>query len=433
VVTSKETVMPLPTRARLVAALPALLLCAASLPAAQTPYVAIVVQAEAEARCKPSTDPKLYQTNRLTQGARILVLEERNDGWLAIQPPTGSFSWISSTQIERIVPTQANWVVKNDSVPVLIGGDVVNVRPTVEGVRLARGTQVHVISTQEVHDTDGSVYLPIDPPAGEVRYIRAEAVKPDPTPVVPTPAVTVRAADPATAANFTTVSRTAGTDESLSIPSQTGAAVPALPANATPWQQAEYYERLGRWNDAIQIYDQLGKQLQSSHPDWAAFAQKRAAYLRQGGKAPVNWSPTSAATDARATTTSTFRPEVQQPPIPQVHLSPPADPNPPAAAPPSQQTASWSSPPQVQTQAQASQTPANSGSGRLVRSGYYNKSEAQYRLETQNPSTPFLYATPGPGVDLEQYVDRNVILFGTMEYNGDLRCYCIVVTRVQPM
>jgi hypothetical protein len=408
-------------RTRILVALPALFFCTATLRAAQTPYVAAVIQAEADVRCKPSTDPKLYPTNRLPEGTRVLVLEERSDGWLGIQPPPGSFSWINSNQVERIVPAQANWVVKNDNVSVLVGGDVVNVRPSVEGVRLARGTQVRVMA-KEVRDGD-TVLFPIDPPAGEMRYIRAEAVKAEPGSLGQQPPATPidRVGEQPKTVSAVPVSRTASKDPALNIPPQTTTAAPTLPANATPWQKAEYFERQGRWEDAIRIYQQLGKDLQATRPDWADFANKRAAYLRNGGKAPVNWSTTSSAVDTRA---STFQPTVQSDP-PQARLSPPTDPNA-SSAPTTEQTASWSSPqPNVK---------GVTRSGTLVRSGYYGTRDAQYRLSTQDDAKYMIYVTAGQGVDLEQYVDRGMVeLGGTWTYRGDLKAYYMVVSNVRPL
>src|SRR5262249_6077533 len=161
-----------------------------------------------------------------------------------IQPPPGSFSWVNLKMVERIVPTQANWVVKNDSTPVLIGSEFVRERPTVEGVRLARGTQLRVVGQQEV-DGD-TAWLPIEPPAREARYVRAEAVAvaaplPSATPA-PVPATPVSRSDQAPAVKYSAGDQTStsaspggtvATTATLTIPAATPTNAPALPANAT--------------------------------------------------------------------------------------------------------------------------------------------------------------------------------------------------------
>ena len=116
---------------------------------------------------------------------------------------------------------------------------------------------------------------------------------------------------------FTLTKTVSSKDPPLSIPAQ-ASNVPPPPANATPWQKAEYYERLGQWNEAIRTYEQLGRDLQVTRPEWADFARKRASYLSTGGRAPINWSARSPAA------TSTFYPASQQQPAPVVRLAPPS-------------------------------------------------------------------------------------------------------------
>ena len=43
------------------------------------------------------------------------------------------------------------------------------------------------------------------------------------------------------------------------------------------------------------------------------------------------------------------------------------------------------------------------------------------------------YVLPAPGVNLEQYVNRPVQLFGTVRYENELRNYCITVSSVSPL
>jgi hypothetical protein len=417
--------MPHIIRSRIVGSLLAVGLCAGTLQAA-TPYVATVVQADAEVRCKPSTKPELYATNRLPQGARVLVLEERSDGWLGIQPPHGSFSWISTNQVERIVPTQSNWVVTNDNVPVLIGSELVRERPTVEGVRLARGTQVRVVGQPE---KDGTiVWLPIDPPAGEMRYIRAEAVRTMLAAQTPATPVNALVPQPKPVEGFAAVRTSAspgsptGQTASLAIPAQTTAAAPS--PNATAWEKVLYLEQQGRWEDAIRVYDQLAKDLQRTHPDWADFAAHRANWLRNGGRDVLNLPATQPAGYSTFQPQASVSPTAQQPPPSSARLSVPPEAASASPTLPPNQTASWSSP-----QANTANLPSN-GPGRLVRSYFKVNGAPVYRLETLGG---YVYVTAAPGVDLESSVDRTVAVFGTTQYSPENRVYYVVASRVQPM
>jgi hypothetical protein len=410
-------------RLRLLCPLLALPLCAASLPAAQTPYVATIAAIEAEVRCKPSTKPELYPTNHLHQGTRVLVLEERTDGWLAIQPPEDSLSWVNLKQVQRIVQTQNNWVVASDNVPVLIGSRLVNQRPTVEGLRLARGTQVHSIAAPLL---DGDTqWLPIDPPAGEVRYILARDVAPAANQTPPAPAPV---ADPArTPTPVIAVSRTptpTPATPSLSIPNATGP-TPALPANADPWEKGRWLITQRRYDEAIQQFEYLAKvSRQRGTPkdlEWADYSMKMAIYARQEkANAGTTNDPRSTSTFQPASRLSS--PAPQQQPLPDVRLSGPVDPTAPAPAPTTTQT-NWSSPPAATTETHKTSV------GTLVKAGMPINNQPAYTLKTNDGSRWYVQA--GPGVDLESLVDRDVECYGKAVYWGDWRANYMVVSRVQ--
>jgi hypothetical protein len=153
-----------------------LVLLAAAAPGQSVPYRAVVTEDVTEVRCGPQSDPRLYATNLLRHGDVVEVVAER-DGWLGIEPPPSSFSWISTRCVERIGESKA-WVVVTDPeapVPVLVGSDLVDEEPSVEGVRVNRGTQV--VQRGKAQATADGAWLPIDPPRGEVRWVRADAVR----------------------------------------------------------------------------------------------------------------------------------------------------------------------------------------------------------------------------------------------------------------
>jgi hypothetical protein len=140
------------------------------------PYQAVVTEDVTEVRSGPRSDPKLYATNLLRRGAVVEVVAEQ-DGWLAIKPPPGSFSWINTLCVERIGRGKS-WVVitdPNTPVPVLVGSDLVDEEPTIEGTWVTRGTQV--VARGKEQATENGKWLPIDPPPAEVRWVRAEAVE----------------------------------------------------------------------------------------------------------------------------------------------------------------------------------------------------------------------------------------------------------------
>src|SRR5438552_2794352 len=63
------------------------------------PYDATVSQ-ETDVRCGHGDGPMFYPTNHLHAGDRVRVVKDENDGWLAIMPPSGSFSWIRKDLVQ---------------------------------------------------------------------------------------------------------------------------------------------------------------------------------------------------------------------------------------------------------------------------------------------------------------------------------------------
>jgi len=141
------------------------------------PYTATVVQTTADVRSGPGE--KMYVTNRLGRGDKVNVVGQRDGGWLAIEPPEGSFSWINEQFLVRSQYPQQAVVVAADGVrapvPVLVGSVYVEGKPTVRGTQVKTGTIVWT-SWDKLSTDEGNLIKITPPPPSEVRYIRAEAV-----------------------------------------------------------------------------------------------------------------------------------------------------------------------------------------------------------------------------------------------------------------
>ncbi|HJT75578.1 MAG TPA: SH3 domain-containing protein, partial [Gemmataceae bacterium] len=134
-------------------------------------YTATVKVPTAEVRSGPSD--KYYPTNRLRQGDVVEVVKEAEGGWLAVKPPPGSLSWINTRLVRQLNARTWAVVAPNDA-PVLIGSRVVDEKPTVVGVHVKQGTLF--VSVWETKTADDGSYLPVEPPPGELRYVRGEDV-----------------------------------------------------------------------------------------------------------------------------------------------------------------------------------------------------------------------------------------------------------------
>ncbi len=421
-------------------------------------YTAVVGQIDAEVRCKPGDGPLTYATNRLRAGDRVAVVEERPDGWTGIVPPEGSFSYINMRYLQKVVQNQCNWMVVTDpqiKVPVIVGSALKGDRPTVEGMRLERGAQVRS-HWEVIEDSDGK-WLPIEPPAGEVRYVRTDTLRRTVPLQAVAAAVPQREMEPTQARNVAQV---------IPASQSTFNPAPAAPAPRAPrpvpenlWSRAQQAERAGRIDQAIDIYNQLYRENYNTDRPAADWAVSRAAYLKNGQR-PVAARPATPVVPTNNYTT--YPPQTKLVPL-QTQVDPPATTatakggfaNPPTAEKPAVQLTSRVEPgrsdrepsaqlhpPTIDAGATSNQSltvslPANpklynSGPGTLVRAGRSVEKRQTYRLDT-GENNPTLYVTAGRGIDLEQFLNQKVELIGEAEYSGELRANHMRVNKVQPL
>jgi uncharacterized protein YgiM (DUF1202 family) len=136
-----------------------------------------IVLKEAEVRSGPNK--QYYATGKLSQGDTVTVLRESKDqpGWYEIEPPKGSFSWINGKYVKQTAKSYA-YVECSPSQPApTYAGSVVNTaQPNREIMKLTGGTALNLIGPSQAVGSE--TWFPVQPHAGEVRYIPAEAVKP---------------------------------------------------------------------------------------------------------------------------------------------------------------------------------------------------------------------------------------------------------------
>ncbi len=363
---------------------------------------------EVEVRSGPGTS--FYPTSKLRQGDTVQVAKEEN-GWLAIEPPPGSFSWINTLFLSQLPTTPGFVRVKGAKVPVRVGSSISNDEPTTQRVTLDPGTIVKVLDVHGKATNDGN-WLPIEPPVQEFRYIPADAVKPQPQ------AQTALSSPGASATGFTPP-----------------AAAAHSAADAQMLTQAEAAERRGHVEEARRLYQQLAH-LTKDH-DLSVRCVNKDHWLEQGhrGSVPPGYQPGTPSTNTH-------------PPQYNFGSRPAAPPGYPAGnsgvpAVTSQYTYYKESTgrPQVPV-AVASRTnqapPAGgatqgSGPGYLRRTTFNVDNKRAFALESSSREL-VLYATALPGVNLNDYLGRRVELFGSMSYRGDVhhKNY-MVVSQVREM
>jgi len=127
-------------------------------------------------RSGPSEDA--YPTGTLAKNRYVEAYFRDADGWCAIRPPQGSFSWINAKFVRRESDSTGRVVASNGkAAPARVGGATVEESAIVQ-VGLKNGRQIKILG--ETRLSDGSTWLKIAPPPGEFRWLRASDLLDDP-------------------------------------------------------------------------------------------------------------------------------------------------------------------------------------------------------------------------------------------------------------
>ena len=373
------------------------------------PFTARIILPNAEVRSGPGSDSKLYGTNNLKAGDIITVVQERPDGWLAIRPPDGSFSWVQSKYLQRIVATQPNYLVQtNDGnkVPVYIGSAVLNTKPTLESARLTRGSQVKSLGAAQ---SDGKEnWIPIVPPENELRYIRCEAIGKQAVQANPTPA-----AVPATPAN----------PASSNAIVNANSAVPNCDANQR-WSQAISAETAGQSTEAIRLYSQIGQDFACSQPMFASQAYGRAVWLRDcASKGKTNTVQACAPGQPKLTNKALVQA------VSNSQNNAPTAPI--GSAPVANMVPQSNGPSPTPVKSINSGSGSGMGPGFLRKAGRPQSNEPSYYIESQQ-GRPLIYLAPAPGQNLDLFINQRVEVSGPTTYRSDMRAYVMTVYQIQP-
>jgi SH3-like domain-containing protein len=144
------------------------LLAATCALAEQQAYEARIVVARAQVRSGPGEN--FYPTGALRQGGTVEVYREQQ-GWLAIRPPDGSFSWVFGRHL--VLAEEGLAEINKDDVQSRIGSQFSDKRNATQ-VRLRKGEVVEILGEDAVGE---QTWYKIAPPAGEFRWIHASHVQ----------------------------------------------------------------------------------------------------------------------------------------------------------------------------------------------------------------------------------------------------------------
>jgi len=115
---------------------------------------------------------------QLQKGDTVIVVREEETGFYAIQPPTGSVSWIKQIHLAKIEPGEggkANVSVTVEGAEVLAGYEKENKPTNRITTRLPKGTIVETLGPSV--RVDNASWYPIVPPDGDLRWIPKAALR----------------------------------------------------------------------------------------------------------------------------------------------------------------------------------------------------------------------------------------------------------------
>jgi hypothetical protein len=141
----------------------------------QFPYTAYANSEDVYIRSGPGKN--YYPTEKLGKGTPMEVYRNDPGGWYAIRPPQGSFSWVPA---DALKPTGDHLAtVQRDHTLCFVGTRFSNAHD-VHQVRLDKGERVQILDIKQIGEGDqAQSWCQIAPPSGEFRWVFGKFVDRD--------------------------------------------------------------------------------------------------------------------------------------------------------------------------------------------------------------------------------------------------------------
>ena len=197
-------------------------------------------------------------TGKLRKGDRVIVVREEETGFLAIQPPPGTVSWVKQIHLAKVEAGdggRVNVTVLVEGAEVMAGaarGDGPTNKVT---MKLPKGAIVEV--TGPSVRIDHATWFPVVPPDGDLRWISKSVVRKDEIAALAGPSPYRRPDPPAFSVG-------AGPDTKATTEGVVRPAVATLPrvlSDHALWAKAGQAERSADYATARHLYAQIYKDL----------------------------------------------------------------------------------------------------------------------------------------------------------------------------
>ena len=327
----------------------------------------------------------------LPHGTKLMVHHEEPGGWLAVQPPNGSISWVNHRFLDfgetglTKLPTTATIRCGEAGIEIEAGSFTKSTPLGVHRTKLAPDTVVTVMGPRTAWATDGSYWYPIWSPNGDYRYVKRVGVQTEQDRM----------------ATLISSELVSGQPSESSVPNRIPANVirmtggitgdtagndnfkPTRPAdwpNHPLWREAEAADKAGDWDRAERLYFQVAGEMNKpgGDPELANLSYSRIHSIRERRRSGKGGDKVTV-----KTTTPIVDPAVQ-----------------PASA----RTVSTSAPAKDAKDAWY-------GPGTLYVAVSKYQNQTVYALESE-PGRVVAYCVPAAGFDLQPYLRRRVALMG---------------------
>jgi hypothetical protein len=377
-----------------------------------TPDRATIKVQEAEVRSGHGAGPKFYATNKLRYGDAVEVTKTLDDGWLEIMPPRQSFSWINARMLEQVGTNV--WMVKGERsqpVDVYYGSSVHEAKPDVRSTSVPAGSQV--VSIAKAKTADDGMWLPIEPPPSERRYILSEALGRTNAISRPPAPSGEAAVPPLPDAQARATSRTSTPSDGL-MPTQPAGSISALVADAQKAEHArDYGSAIKSWEEVAKACEKTDASMALNCRNHIQWLRDRIAFIETGNAPMPRANDRIAPRPASAYGASNCYPA-------------------PAAPSYNGTSRSYSQATAADANRDSQPPPKTKRTGQLQQASWSPDNKPIYRLVSSDQRT-YIIVLPQQGVDLTPFLNRNVELEGTLEYHSEPRKTYLVTTAVNPL
>ena len=195
---------------------------------------------------------------QLRKGDKVVVVREEETGFLAIQPPVGTLSWIRKIHLGKVEPIEtgkANVTVMVEGAEVMAGNEKGDAPLNRITTQLPRGTVLEVMDKPV--RVEGAIWYPIVPPEGDLRWIPKSAVRKQEMTAIAPPAPYYPPEPPA----FTVSGGEGSKATSDGVVKPAAGGPPRVLAEHKLWADANRAERAADYMNAKKLYARIYQDL----------------------------------------------------------------------------------------------------------------------------------------------------------------------------